>query len=913
MTAANDESPPPALDRRRLFASLKGVAGIALVLALALLAYRFVFAEPTASAFGSWGASSSDGFVEIDTPEVYTRERLVNDRFIEDSWLKSLLTSPRTTAPSIAISESNSRAARVNAALPPEAPAADGEQGEGGGAGEGGASGNSSDGGSTPDSVLDNILAFKAEQLYRETIRRAIIENQLDDTHDLEGNSLYLFKFDAAVLPVGANTRQLRIDMELLNRSRLHEPFAMADFVQRRVRPIPVISEAAAIYDSWMQSANSKLVRLESDLWLAFKRGTVGDDFAEELKSNFHNRFGLTLHGDTSRQDSFRRALGTLRDEIMRQVELRRQQLRPPVQGAPGGEPETDGGACSNVGSTLTLQAPPPAADSATVDPAASGGDAADDTLDQVAHCIAESVVVNWAIRLNFGSPGSFGTRSVWDYLTPIYRPDGGLEFGPRIDYFLIAYPSLVEKCQADEECQQILSSYRNVGVLDLSDPGNKALRNAFAEAGKQDNCSHLQDQGGPAGLLLIYALAQQGSTGLIGTSNVSAIPSEGLLEIMRSGGYYCSPQGVGLQGFYVSFERGLYDFMERIRERTRSYSYSVTPREDLQLVAREAAGDQAFDASAKAPGASGEVRERRERVAKAIESEATIVGFGATRNVASREDDVDRGSVKFGWVIWPALRVGAGGPIEQQVPMQKSLSALVSIPAWWKQVHICGRYEWLDGKRSDRPRPLSGSLCKATDGDDESKDDAAAGASAAATSGAAANAEADDTAFEYDVALPSEISMLDPVLFGRSRLADPRMFEWVMGDIQLRICEPASIIIPGQRLWRSAVVTVGSQPADEIIVLPNMEGIIAKFKHIDFPDGAGTPEASRSGGDPASADQSRSVALTVWTSEGSVQYNRNVLLTPPLKLDGTPSGATSCPAAKAEQVARAPAPDGGQ
>jgi hypothetical protein len=338
-------------------------------------------------------------------------------------------------------------------------------------------------------------------------------------------------------------------------------------------------------------------------------------------------------------------------------------------------------------------------------------------------------------------------------------------------------------------------------------------------------------------------------------------------------------------------------------------------PREDLQLVAREVADEQDYNAGGSGFGANGKISEGRARVAKAVESEATIVGFGATRNVGVGEDEEEQGSVKFGWIVWPALRLASGGLVQQQVPMQKSLSALVSIPAWWKQVHICGRYEWLDTDRSDEGRLDSGSLCKVTDamaGAGSGPGGAEAAAASKPPGGAAKpkeTADAHAVSYEYDVALPFEIAMLDPVLFGMTRLADPRMFEWAMGDIRLTICEPASIIIPGQRLWRSAVVTVGSQQADEIVVLPNMEGIIAKFKYIDFPNGAGTPESSAPnivGDILAVMNPFKPVVLTVWTSEGSVQYDRGVVLIPPMKPDGTMSKATSCAAAKA---APSPAP----
>jgi hypothetical protein len=76
------------------------------------------------------------------------------------------------------------------------------------------------------------------------------------------------------------------------------------------------------------------------------------------------------------------------------------------------------------------------------------------------------------------------------------------------------------------------------------------------------------------------------------------------------------------------------------------------------------------------------------------------------------------------------------------------------------------------------------------------------------------------------------------------------------MDDYVLAACQPATIVIPGIRLWRSTRVTLGSQRADRIEVLPNMEGIIAYFDEVLLP----RVDTGRSEGN---------VPLRVWTSEG--------------------------------------------
>ena len=695
---------------------------VVVLVVLALLLYGFVFREgPAASIaglFGSDGSGYATGFVEIDTPEVYTRERLVNDRFVEDTWLKDLLSSSATkrSLPSLSIADSNRRGAEVRTAVAsaagdgqspgpkPEGPAPD-------------ANGDQPPSVAAPDTsaaVLDNILAFKADQLYRQTIRQAIIENQLDDTHDLRGNSLYLFKFDASVLPTETNRRQLRIDMELSNRTSIHAPFTMSDFIQRN-SPNAAISDAEGIYELWLQGVNAKLERLRAELRQAFNRATVGDDFSNDVKTEFRQRFGFPLAGDASNPDALLAALKGEGDRIMRKLK--------PRQGAAGATPEVERARgfaeafakrttddCSFLdkisseesegaaqGGDVLATAEQLGAEAAQQNPTSEADLEA--MLSDVRRCLTDFVITNWAMRLNFGTNGSStgGTRSVWDYVRPVYRPGGAVDFQRRIDFYLVSFPSLMGECFKQEECMQTLGGYQFVGSYDLDDSQRETLRTAIAATAQRPECGDFKLADTPTSVI-IYGLPGQKS-GAVATP----LPLDALSEILRKGSYSCSFKDDPLTGFHVNFERGLFNFIESVRERSRGYSYSVMPREDLQIVAREFDSGQSFKAGGGGVGVSGDLSEERKRAARAVEGEATIVGFGSTRSVgmpAASGADGD-GALEFGWIIWPGLRFDASGaPVYQQVPMQKSLSALVSIPAWWERVHICGRYEWLDTKR---------------------------------------------------------------------------------------------------------------------------------------------------------------------------------------------------------------------
>ena len=55
----------------------------------------------------------------------------------------------------------------------------------------------------TPQVIEDTpVEQFRDVLAYREEIRNEILENQLDDRHDIAGNTLYRLKFDATVVPL---------------------------------------------------------------------------------------------------------------------------------------------------------------------------------------------------------------------------------------------------------------------------------------------------------------------------------------------------------------------------------------------------------------------------------------------------------------------------------------------------------------------------------------------------------------------------------------------------------------------------------------------------------------------------------------------------------------------------------------
>jgi hypothetical protein len=140
-----------------------------------------------------WLSSDRTGLILIDTPQVYTRERLVNDRFREAAWLErrlehtdDLLNQRRFGQADLfltAIRDLKLHASKVesanddtsSAAAAPATPSQDLQP--------------------SPQDEFDDVLR------YREAIRESLMGTQLDDRHDIAGNTIYRLNFRATILP----------------------------------------------------------------------------------------------------------------------------------------------------------------------------------------------------------------------------------------------------------------------------------------------------------------------------------------------------------------------------------------------------------------------------------------------------------------------------------------------------------------------------------------------------------------------------------------------------------------------------------------------------------------------------------------------------------------------------------------
>lgn len=152
-----------------------------------------------------FGLLETEGVIYVDSPEIYTRERLVNDRYNQDYWLREQL--KRLDSATNLVTGWYSEQLQTGFTAPGVGRSNTDKAG-------GAAHGEQEDGAGTrpvPPGVAEEVLSFGQEFRVRaailDTIRQLVLENMLDDRHDLTGNSVFGLKFDTTVIP-GDNTHK---------------------------------------------------------------------------------------------------------------------------------------------------------------------------------------------------------------------------------------------------------------------------------------------------------------------------------------------------------------------------------------------------------------------------------------------------------------------------------------------------------------------------------------------------------------------------------------------------------------------------------------------------------------------------------------------------------------------------------
>lgn len=250
--------------------------------------------------------------------------------------------------------------------------------------------------------------------------------------------------------------------------------------------------------------------------------------------------------------------------------------------------------------------------------------------------------------------------------------------------------------------------------------------------------------------------------------------------------------------------------FNRKLKEANDAYAYAATPKESAQRISRVSSSRSAMELGAMwsvlnqgaGSQAAANLVSQNQELLHGISRRPLTVGYTTTSQP---------GTASFGWIIGPKFELrrqhaiprllGIGkGYRYSHVPIQNTLAGVVSLPGWWQRASITATACWqkVNGRKCD-PLPVGS---------------------------------------PRTVDLPFRLQNVSEALAERNRgplvRLLPKRWDFISG-------QSADILVVGDNLWRSAKVTVGSQTSDRITVLPNMSGIVATFdslKETPYADG---------------------------------------------------------------------------
>ncbi|MBL8908352.1 MAG: hypothetical protein JNM20_16890, partial [Rhizobiales bacterium] len=626
---------------------------------------------------------------------------------------------------------------------------------------------------------------FKLLSAYRNLIRQRIIENRLDDRHDLEGNSLYILKFDSTVFGIPALRDRAIIQVRLMpppELTRLASPNAENIVGALNSQP-EILNYARTNFKKWQASLQARM------------NAAIQYDMREFKSGAFETYPQKSAVLDHLRRRVRPEALGG-RDleEIVRQVR--------------SNEAVEDAASIEVLKELYTYFAK------------LSVSKVTGDNLSDV------------DIEMR---PTAQPDRVAFSVITPLSR-----------QYLLIlaefeAKTSLGPVIKVEPLISSVFFTGDNCKVREGTQLPDYFI--AGFEKQKATLWQHFKNQIPSEGetLAAIVGEIDRQNRERGGFGNILQIANvEGLFETID--GAAC-PLAKG-----VTVESGLINFTRKIGN-FNTYSYSVLPRESPVSVYSEIA----LTTRAAARFETAEIARRREAQSSGWELRPVLTTFGNTVRIAAAPEEAAKSvhgdtskdtEPVVGWVIDLSAQSVNEGRFMSPVTISESVVAIVSVPAWWSELVVRIDRGWLDsGNLGDEIAP-------------------------------------DVNPITYFVKLPNRAELLDTLLFGAEGRQPLITGYDITGASMSNRCDDIAVLVTGPRLWRNTAVTIGSLRADEIQVLPNMEGIIAKFRTR-----ATRQSAEPQGGpDPAGAAARPSIKgkLRVWTSDGMDETTDDVTLSSP-------------------------------
>jgi hypothetical protein len=310
----------------------------------------------------------------------------------------------------------------------------------------------------------------------------------------------------------------------------------------------------------------------------------------------------------------------------------------------------------------------------------------------------------------------------------------------------------------------------------------------------------------------------------------------------------------------YFGLPVGFFLFIKEMSEDQDSFGYSVYPESGYELAATKKSWLSMMGAGGEAEGLPAAGSYFGAEQSSSVERSTRIAGYSSQLEVP------DGPAIPlFGWYVIPTDAVPSRWGKPRMKPHNQVLTAHVSVPAWWRRAAISWETCWIEPEQSHR-------------GMEDCKHDKESG--------------------EFEISLPTRYDLISNVLLD-ARQRPPLVNELEIPQTNLMACQPARLQIAGQRLWRSAIVTLGGQKADLIQVMPDMEGILAQFDEVQPPRSVAriAKGASAPTSDSKNEKGVLAVPLSIWTSEGHQQiYDRINIVIPELMEKRIAEGAIACP-----------------
>jgi len=596
---------------------------------------------PTAPLQLWWKVVPPQRSIFVDSPEVYSRERLINERLSEETWLnKELdaagdatnlsgrlfrqqdegsmqLTAPGTPAP---------------APSDPSAPAS------------ASATSSSAEGGQTATGASFD-QEFKLRSSYRSLVRQRLIENKLDDRHDLEGNSLYILKFDTTVMNIPATGDRAVVKIRILppreiqsisNDDALNVPGGVnleniADGKRYRF-----LNET---YNEWIESiagrVNARISQLYENFLASDRSEYLQNELAEYLIGMFKNSSPALI------------------------TNL--------IQPAPAGGPSLSKHQLmlSNASNPTFLRA-----------------------LQTFFALRAAAEITGASLRdlqvvqgYEDSDMAPIANLPYSDYFYPIVSFSKTLQFPPSVKFSpSVVYGALIDSdCAAKirekpdpsrqaaislgevtlEESNYVLFYNPNNSVIDSFAANSAAFKHAISYAFK------------------IFKTESKSSANGWRITNSKAVMGAGAGAFSVCKEYYD-----------FSIDSGLLSFTSKISSYN-TYSYSVLPRESPIAVMSEILKTRS--AMGQATGVSATRTSRSSLTG--LELRPALTTFG---DLELRAEDSDENRQPIvGWVIDPsATRMGTVSDYEPAA-ISESVLAIISVPAWWSAIHLEVEKTW--------------------------------------------------------------------------------------------------------------------------------------------------------------------------------------------------------------------------